>query len=40
MDVGNLGAADIHVHPADHVAEDGLDVEVDLGLSVGRGPGA
>jgi len=27
------------VHPADHVAEDGRDVEVDLGLPAGRGPG-
>jgi hypothetical protein len=33
VDVGDLGAADALVHPADHVAEDGLDVEVDLGLA-------
>ena len=38
VDIGDLGAADALVHPADHVAEDGLDVEVDLGLPVGVGP--
>src|SRR3984957_2642067 len=38
VDVGDLGAADALVHPAHHVAEDGLDVEVDLGLPVGVGP--